>query len=175
MHQMTPRQRRHLFVFPFEVKAYYPVSRLRGHFVKIHADKTETDPPHALRVLDVRRILATVPPDWIAGLVEVRLTNSLKASAWAFFSRYDGSLTIYSRGCTAKQALIAILSELAASSLGINTRQRHRYSDAESHRLSHLIQPLVDRLLPAITPLKKPPGYCPVVPSHPVAIADENA
>lgn len=118
--------------------------------MRIHADRTETNPPHALRVPEVRRILAAVPPDWVDGLSEVHLTNSLKYSAWAFFSRSEGTLTIYSRGSTPAQTLIAILSELAASSLGINTRHRHRRSEAETHRLTQVIQPLVDQILPTL-------------------------
>jgi hypothetical protein len=61
----------------------------------IHADKIQTGPAHALRVRDVRRILAAVPPAWIEGLQEVRLTNSLEHTAWAFFSTYYASLIIY--------------------------------------------------------------------------------
>jgi hypothetical protein len=63
--------------------------------VKIHADKIETGPAYRIGVQDVQTILAAVPPDWIEGLKEVRLANSMKEGrAWAFYFRYDGLLRI---------------------------------------------------------------------------------
>jgi len=134
--------------------------------MKIRADKIESAPLHALTVRDVRTILAAVPPIWIEGLTEARLANSQEYySPWAFFSRYDGGLTIYSRSGTKEQALIAVLSALAASSLGIKTGIRRRPSEADRHRLEQFIKPFVERLLPELTPLKKqgPGVFVPMV------------
>jgi hypothetical protein len=44
--------------------------------MKIHADKIESAPRHGLRISDIRLILAAVPPAWIEGLKEVRLSSS---------------------------------------------------------------------------------------------------
>ena len=98
-------------------------------------------------------MLDAIPRQWIESITEVRLSNSLNmCSPWAFLSRYDGSLTIYSRRGTPEQALIAVLSELGAHNLGINTRNRHRRSKAEVNRIRLLIQPYVDALLPELPP-----------------------
>lgn len=135
--------------------------------MKIHADKIESTPPHVLSVRDVRTILARVPPGWIDGLTEVRLANSLEHySPWAFFSSYDGCLTIYSRNGTKRQALIAVLSALAASSLGIRTTVGRRPSEADRHRLEQFIQPFVEQILPDMTPPKKqsPEAHVPWLP-----------
>lgn len=129
--------------------------------MKIHADKIEGNPPHAIRVKDLRVILAALPSEWTEGISEVRLSNSQELRSWAFFSRYDGTLTIYSRGGSAKEALIATLSELAACTLGIATRQRHRRSDQESHRILPLIKPYIDQFLPTLEQTRPPFGYPP--------------
>ena len=153
--------------------------------MKIHADKIDSAPPHALSIRDVRLILTAVPPEWIAGIEEVHLTNSCKNPCdlpppWAFFSRYDHSLTISSRGASLSDALSAVFRELAGGALGRNNRGRHRRSKAENHRLQQLVQPYVDELLPALAPparslaerlLSHPtsPGF------HPVRYLTENA
>lgn len=124
--------------------------------MKIHADKIEGTPPHAIRVKDLRAILAALPSNWTEGISEVRLSNSQELRSWAFFSRYDGTLTIYSRRGSAKEALIATLSELAACVLGLATRRRHRRSDRESHRILPLIQPYIDRFLPTLEQTRPP-------------------
>src|ERR1700744_6117312 len=100
--------------------------------MKIHADKIENGPPHGLRIGDVRRILATVPTAWIMELKEVRLANSQKYySPYAFFDRFEGCLTIYSRCGTKKEALVAVLSALAVEAIGANRGIGLRRSDAE--------------------------------------------
>ena len=138
--------------------------------MNIHTDKIESAPPHALLLSDVRRILQAVPPDWIGELTEVRLANSLEYySPYAFFSRYDGCLTIYSRRGTKKQALLAVLSALAAPSLGIKTAMGRRFSEADKHRIDRLIQPVVEELLPVLTPQKKLNAW------HPVPFPDDPA
>jgi hypothetical protein len=80
--------------------------------VKIHADKIEEGPPHALNRRDVRLIFETVPPDWTKEIKEVRIANSLEWNSHTFFARYDGCLTIYSRNRTKAQALAAVLASL---------------------------------------------------------------
>ena len=121
--------------------------------MKIHMDKIESAPPHGLHVRDVRFILKTVPSDWLNGLKEVRLANSLEHfKPYAFFSRFDCCLTIYSRRGTSREVLNAILSALAAETRGINRGIRRRRSEVEKHQLDNLIQPYVETLLAALTP-----------------------
>jgi hypothetical protein len=121
--------------------------------MKIYMDKIESAPPHGIHVRDVRLVLKTVPSDWLNGLKEVRLSNSLEHfSPYAFFSRYHRSLTIYSRRGTKREVLIAILSALASETLGINRGLRRRRSEAETHQLDKLIQPYVEKLLAALAP-----------------------
>ena len=78
--------------------------------VKIHADKIEGGPPHALSVRDVRLIFSTVPADWTKEIKEVRIANSLEWHSRTYFARYDGCLTIYSRNQTKQKALTTVLS-----------------------------------------------------------------
>jgi len=123
--------------------------------MKIHADKIDGTPPHALGVRGIKCALATVPASWIANLAEVRLTNSLESAPRAFFSQYDHILTVHARGCSTRQALELILSELAAVHFGYATRHWHRLSAKEASHLHKVIQPLVEELLPVVTPSKK--------------------
>jgi hypothetical protein len=119
--------------------------------MKIRADKAESAHPHNLRIRDVKLILKAVPPEWINDLKEVRLANSLEYyKPYAFFSRYDGCFTIYSRRGTKIEALNAVLSALAVEALGINRGIGRHRSEAETHRIDELIRPLVKELLPAI-------------------------
>jgi hypothetical protein len=121
--------------------------------MKFHVDKTETAPRHALRVRDLRHILARVPSNWIAELNEVHLSNSLEFYApQAVFSRYLGRLTVCSRRGTTEQAITAVVTELAGCALGINRRSRRRLSKADARRLQPLTQPLVHELMVAIAP-----------------------
>jgi len=116
-------------------------------------DKIESAPPHGIHVRDVRLVLKTVPVDWLNGLKEVRLSNSLEYyQPYAYFRRYDRCLTIYSRGGSKRQALTAILSALAVETLGFNRGLRRRRSESEMHQIDRLIQPYVVRLLAALTP-----------------------
>jgi len=126
--------------------------------MKIQVDKIESGSPHALSVRDVRCILKSVPPAWVRGIREVRIANSLERwKPYAFFSRYDGCLTIYSRRGTQQEALEAVLSELAAISLGIDRGLHHR-PKAVQRQLSQIIGSFVRTLLPKMTRAKKPIG-----------------
>jgi hypothetical protein len=121
--------------------------------MKIYMDKIESAPPHGLHVRDVRLILKIVPLEWLDGLKEVRLANSLEHhTPYAFFSRFDGGLSIYSRCGTKREILIAVLSALAVEKLGINRGLRRRRSEREKHQLGQLIQPFVETLLVVLTP-----------------------
>ena len=112
--------------------------------MNIHADNTDGGPPHGLLVGDVRRILATVSTAWISELREVRLSNSQEYYApYAFFSPFDGRLTVYSRCGTVTQAVAALLSALAVEVLGINRGIGRHRSQAEQDRVAELIQPFV--------------------------------
>jgi hypothetical protein len=117
--------------------------------MKIHADKIENGPPHGLCLRDVKLILARVPSGWIEGLTAVRLANGNGPRAYLF--RGDGRLTIYSRGGTKREVLVAVLSALAAPTLNITNVVARSPSGPEQHRLTQFIQPLVDELLPQLS------------------------
>jgi hypothetical protein len=121
--------------------------------MKIHSDKVENGPPHTFCARDVRIILAKVPRGWIEGLTEVRLANGPGPRAYLF--RSEGRLTIYSRGGTKKEVLVAVLSTLAAPSLNIKNVVARSPSRPEQHRIDQFIQPLIDDLLPEIEAPKK--------------------
>jgi hypothetical protein len=126
--------------------------------VKIHSDKIEEGPPHALSRRDVRLIFETVPRDWTKEIHEVRIANSLEWHSHTFFSRYNGCLTIYSRNKTKKQALGSVLSELAAISLHLDRGLKHR-PKAVSDRLAKMTAPLIRQLLPLLAPPHQPKGH----------------
>ena len=117
--------------------------------VKIHTDKIEGGPPHALSVRDVRLIYSTVPADWTKEIKEVRIANSLEWHSHTYFARYDGCLTIYSRNQTKQQALTTVLSELAAISQNGDRGLRYR-SKAVRDRLEKMVSPFALQLLPLI-------------------------
>jgi hypothetical protein len=119
--------------------------------MKIHSDKIESGPPHALSVQNIRVILNAVPPNWTEGIKEVHLSNSLewRGLACAIFSRYSGCLTIYSRKVTTEVALDSALSELAAISLRLDRGLRRR-PKAIRDRLTKMIAPLRHTLLPLV-------------------------
>jgi hypothetical protein len=117
--------------------------------MKIRADKIDDGPPHRLNAKDVRLILAAVPPEWIEGLVEVRLANAPGPRAYLMHS--EGRLIIYSRYSTERQILTEILSALAAPSLNITNVVARRPTKPEQHRLDRFIQPILDKLLAVMT------------------------
>jgi|GEM_PF-5996202 len=124
--------------------------------MKIVADKTENCPtPHALSIPEVRCILKAVPDAWIDGLTEIHLSNSIENGPRVFFSRFDGKLTIHSRGCTSVDALQMVLSELAVVHLGLTSRHWHRLSKTERARINRVIQPILEKLAPLFIPEKK--------------------
>ena len=142
---------------------------VKGHCtsVNIHADKIETGPAHALTVRDVKSILRAVPPSWVEGLAEARLSNSLEHyRSYAFFSRYDGCLTIYSRRGTKKQAVLAVLSALVVVSLGLKRGFGGRLSEADRRRVQRLTQPMADEIIAAIMPQPKRGWWGHPVPSR---------
>ena len=106
--------------------------------MKIHADKIGQAPAHGLRVAELRRILAAVPPAWLTDVTEVRLSNALRRPDFACFNRYDGTLIVYSRGRTPDALVGPIFTELAAHALSIPYRWGHRLSAADTHRLEPL-------------------------------------
>jgi hypothetical protein len=119
--------------------------------VRIHSDKIEGGPTHQLRARDVRLILKAVPPEWVAELKEVRLANSLEHyRPYAFFNRYGGCLTVYSRTGTKSEVLLAVLSALAAGSLNIKTQLGRRFSEKDQRRLKQMAEPLIDEIMPVI-------------------------
>jgi hypothetical protein len=73
----------------------------------------------------------------------------------AFCHRSVGSLILYTRGGTKREVLVATLSALAASSLNIDITVACSPSVADKRRLSQLVEPLVEEILPEMTPPKK--------------------
>lgn len=139
--------------------------------MKIHADKVEAAPGHALTIRDVKFILRAVPPAWVQELTVTRLSNSLDHyRSYAFFSKYDGGLTIYSRRGTKKQAVIAVLSALAAASLGIRLGFGRNTSEAHKRRINRVIQPLVDEIMEEVMPPTKRGWW-----GHPIPSSHETA
>ena len=120
--------------------------------MKIHADKIESPPSHALSVKSVKCILKSIPSEWTEHISEVRIANSLESAPRVFLNLYDNILTIHSRGATPKRATEMILSELAAVYHGYTTRHWHRLSASEKVQVQKIIQPLIDELLPVVTP-----------------------
>ncbi len=136
--------------------------------MKIYVDKIESEPPHGLLVRELRLVFKTVPADWLNGLKEVRLSNSLEYyQPYAYFNRYDRYLTIYSRVGSKRQVLTAILSALSVETLGFNRGLRRRRSESEIHQIDRLIQPYVAMLLAALTP---PPARTKLSPEAHVPI-----
>ena len=135
--------------------------------MKIHADKIEAEPGHALTVRDVKCILRAVPSQWIEGLAEVRLSNSLEHyRPYAFFSRYDGCLTIYSRRGTKEKALTAVLSALAMEPLRIPLGFGRRLSEVDRQRIRRLIKPVAESVISEIVPAPKRGWWGHPIPSH---------
>jgi hypothetical protein len=116
--------------------------------MKIHADKIDDGPSHGLSARDVRLIMATVPQEWIEGLVEVRLANAPGPRAYLFHN--EGRLTICSRYGTMQQILTEVLSALAAPSLKIMNVVARSPPKPEQRRLDRFIQPFLDKLLAQI-------------------------
>lgn len=120
--------------------------------MKICADKIDSLPPHGLRIRDVKLTLKSAPPEWTVNLKEVRLANSLEYySPYAYYSRHDGSLTIYSRTGTQEQVIHAILSALAVEKLGMNRGIGRHRAEAEKYHINQIIQPLIEMILAALT------------------------
>jgi hypothetical protein len=117
--------------------------------LKIHADKIENGPAHAFTVRDVKAILKAVPSQWIEGLTEVRLSNGIvdHYRPYAFFSGYDGCLTIYSRQGTKREALMAVLAALAVRPLEIRLSFKCHPSEADRRRIERLVQPIFNELM----------------------------
>jgi len=120
--------------------------------MRIRADKTQPDSPHALSTSVVRRILESVPPEWVEDIRSVRLTNSHAHHCYAFLSRHEGSLTVFCQKSSCKEAILAVLSELAAHSMGINRNFGVAQSKAESRRILSLVQPYLEQILASIPP-----------------------
>ena len=118
--------------------------------MKIHVDKIEGGPPHALKRRDVRLIFETVPRDWTSEIKEVHISNSLEWRSHTFFSHYTGRLTIYSRKRTKERVLASVLSELAA--IPLRDRGWRYRSKAVRDDLKNAIEPFFERLLLLIAP-----------------------
>jgi len=93
----------------------------------------------------------------------------------AFLHLSSGDLTIHCRKGTLEDALRALLSELAAGSLGIKSRLGRRRSKADSARIAPMIQPFVDSLLAEFAPVRKHFVSTPNPGFHEVRLNNGNA
>jgi hypothetical protein len=122
--------------------------------MKVIEDKLAVYPPHAICRADVRTILSTPPPEWVADIKIVRLSAALPHPEIAFYSRFDQTLTIKSRGYTKAQTLRHIFTELAALGLGIPFRRGHRLQARDIPRVGRIVAPLVEQVLPLLSQKK---------------------
>ena len=114
--------------------------------------------------------MRAVPPTWLEEVAEARLSNSLEHyRPYAFFSRYDGCLTIYSRRGTTKQTVIAVLAALAAAPLGIKLRFGRYPSESDRRRILHVTQRMADEIMTKLTPEVKRGWW-----GHPVRISQDR-
>ncbi|MBE0539782.1 MAG: hypothetical protein IH623_00130 [Verrucomicrobia bacterium] len=120
--------------------------------MKVIEDKVTLYPPHAICKVDVPVILSSLPPAWTEGIETVRLCSSQQ---WplhrAFYSRFDHTLTICSRGLTKQQTIQATLTELAAHGLGLKFQRWHHLPQREAARVRRVIAPLVEEIVPQLS------------------------
>jgi hypothetical protein len=120
--------------------------------MKVIEDKVTVYPPHAICKADVPVILASLPPEWSAGIETVRLCSSQKHPVFiASFRRAGGSLTITSRGFTKERTLRAILTELAGHALGLTFLSLRRLQKRDVSRVRRLIAPFAEEILPQLS------------------------
>jgi len=123
--------------------------------MKVIEDKVTGYPPHAICKADIRVILSPLPLAWTEGIKTVRLCASQQ---WplhrAFYSRFDRTLTICSRGLTKEQTIQATLKELAAHGLGLKFQRWHRLPQRDLARVRGVIAPLVEEIVPQLSQKK---------------------
>jgi hypothetical protein len=127
--------------------------------VKIQSDKVTGKPPHALTEAELRRVMAALPPEWVADVSEIRLSNALDPADRTYFHRPEGILTVYSRGRTRQHVIGAIFTELAAYSLGFKRTRWQRITEPRLHRINQMVGPLTEKLLATFPKPKPNPIY----------------
>lgn len=123
--------------------------------MKVIQDKLAVYPPHAICKADIPVILSSLPPAWTEGIETVRLCAAQK---WplhrAFYSHFDRTLTICSRGLTKEQTIQATLTELAAHGLELTFQRWHRLPQRDAARVRRVIAPLVEKIVPQLSQTK---------------------
>jgi hypothetical protein len=120
--------------------------------MKLIEDKVTMYPPHAVCKADVAVIFSALPPAWTEGIETVRLSASQQ---WplhrAFYSQFDHTLTICSRGLTKEETIQATLMELAAHGLGIKFQRGHHLPKRDAARVQRVIAPIVEQIVPQLS------------------------
>jgi hypothetical protein len=119
--------------------------------MKVIEDKVTVYPPHAICRADVRVILSAPPREWVADVDTVRLSAADPHPRVAFYSRFERTLTIKSRGRTKEDTLHHIFTELAAHGLGVQFQRWHRLQARDVSRLERIVAPLVEQVLPLLS------------------------
>ena len=119
--------------------------------MKVIEDKVTVYPPHAICRADVRAILSAPPPEWVAEIEIVRLSAANSHPHVAFYSRFNHTLTIKSRGRTKEDTLRHIYTELAVHGLDLQFRRWHRLQACDVSRVERIIVPFVEQLLPLLS------------------------
>ena len=119
--------------------------------MKVIEDKVTVCPPHAICRADIRTILSAPPQEWVADIDTVRLSAADPHPCVAFYSRFDRTLTIKSRGCTKEATLHHIFTQLAAHALGIQFRWGHQLQARDVSRIKRIVAPLVEQVLPLLS------------------------
>lgn len=122
--------------------------------MKVIEDKVKVYPPHAICRADIPAILSALPPEWTADITTVRLSASHPYPRVAFYSRFDHTLTITSRGRSKEDTLYSIFRELAAYGLGILYQRGHKLQACDVSRIERVIAPLVEQVLPLLSQKK---------------------
>ena len=122
--------------------------------MKILIDKVSAKPLHGISEAELQKVIEALPPEWIAEISTIRLSNSIDPVKETYYSRYKHLLTVYSRGRKRQNIIRAIFKELAAHSLGFRN-----ISDVRARRINHIIDPPVEKLLATFPRPKPNPVY----------------
>lgn len=122
----------------------------------IHIERVSAPPFHGLSRSELKSIFSQLPREWLSDLNEVCLTasrvseNTRFGGSDSFFSPFDGTLTIFSRGRTALQLLEPVIVALAGHHLGVPLRRGHRYSKKDLHVIQCAAEPVTNRILKSL-------------------------
>lgn len=122
--------------------------------MKIIEDKVTVYPPHAICSADIPVILSAAPAEWTSEIQVVRLSAANPHPRIAYYSNFNHTFTIKSRGLTKEWTLLKIYRELAGIALGIQLRRGHNLQARDVSRVEKLAQPYVTQVLPLLSQKK---------------------